>query len=100
MRHHLIRPAREPLPCLSGSRKKHPNAPATTKDAPVGKGISSGRTNGPIAKLAAENMAHKGRTRFQTFLSGRNAQAPSCGISASDVNVRSTMKTQSQDTRE
>src|SRR5580693_5267879 len=100
MRHHFRRPACDPVPCRRGSRKKQPKAPASTKDVPVGKGISIGRTNGPIAKEAAESSAHKGRARFQLFLSGRNAQAASCGMRASDVNVRSTIKIQSQATRE
>src|ERR1700676_1393001 len=100
MRHHFARPAREPLPCLSGNRKKQPKAPAIANEAPVGNGISKGRTSGPRANAAAVNKAHNGRARFQLSFRGRNAQAATCGMSASDVKVRSTMKIQSQATRE
>src|SRR5438309_2121052 len=100
MRHHFTRPACEPLACLNGSRKKRAKAPPITKEAPVGKGISSGRTSGPIAKAAAEDTIHNGRARFQACVSGRKAQAASWGMSASELNVRSTIKIQSQATRE
>src|SRR5579872_411459 len=99
MRHHLTRPAREPLLCRSGSRKKQAKPPIAKNDAPVEKGMFSGRTNGPMAKAAAEKPTQRGTARFQGSFNGRKAQAASCGMRAREVSVRSTMRTMSQETR-